>query len=386
MASAVFTSRLYYRVCCLLLFILASSASFNEFYVRTHFKEIHSPSSWYKATFEGIIDGTAYRPYVYRRLLPDFISWVDHVAPEPLKARLYRRQMAEPFFGERSVTPAESDPVYFFRYLLLYVCTVFSAFLAVCFMYQVCRAVDLPPPASVLAAVVMILLVPYFQDGGGYFYDYPELALLSLAVWFALKLDWWFMIPVVILGTWNKESFFLFLPTLYPILRRKNSAARTLIALVVMGALSAAVALWIRTRFALNPGSTVYIHWADEWDLITHPRSLILKSEQVYGIPVLGDYTVGPIALIAWSVWRAWKKLPLMIRRHAQIAAMINIPLYILFVEPGKLRDLSMLDVSLLIVLAVNLQLWMADVGTSSKRTPVAPDDNTPIALETSAV
>jgi hypothetical protein len=60
-------------------------------------------------------------------------------------------------------------------------------------------------------------------------------------------------------------------------------------------------------------------------------------------------------------VWRAWPFLSRAIQRHAQIAALINIPLYLLFVQPGKLRDLGMLYIVFLLVLAVNFNQWVIE-------------------------
>jgi hypothetical protein len=42
-------------------------------------------------------------------------------------------------------------------------------------------------------------------------------------------------------------------------------------------------------------------------------------------------------------------------KRHAQIAAMINVPLYFLFCLPGELRDLSFLYVALVLLIAANI-------------------------------
>lgn len=39
-----------------------------------------------------------------------------------------------------------------------------------------------------------------------------------------------------------------------------------------------------------------------------------------------------------------------------------NLPLCLLFVRMGRLRDLSILYFTLLIVIAVNLKFWMSDV------------------------
>jgi hypothetical protein len=363
MFNKVLTSRLYYRICCLLLFAITSAASFHGFYDRTHFNEAGLPGAWHEATFEGMVDGTAYRPYVYRQLLPDLANWFDRITPESIKTRLYNRQMnlSTTYVSALTSSSAAWKKPYFFRYFVIYFLTYLSAFFATCAMYLVCRAIDLPPPASALAPVVVIFFIPYIQNGGGYFYDYPELAFLALAVWFALKLDWWWMIPIVILGTWNKESFLIFILTLYPIFRLRSSRLVALLGVGVLGSISAAVYYALRLRFAHNPGSTVFVWWRDELQLLLHPRALLLATRETYGIPMIMGYTIGPIILMSWTVWRAWPFLPRAIQRHAQIAALINIPLYLLFVQPGKLRDLSMLNIAFLLVLAVNFNQWMIE-------------------------
>lgn len=376
-ARNLLSPRIYYQVCCLILFLFASSASFNEFYQRTHFDEAHSRDAWFEATFEGMVNGTAYCPYVYRQLLPDIVNLLDRTTPNSIKTYLYHRLMnpSAEYPSALTTSIAAWDPNYFFRYLALYLCTYLSAFIAVWAMYLVCRALGLPMPASVFAPVVVILLVPYVMSGGGYFYDFPELAFFALTFFVALKFDWYYVIPLVLLGTWNKESFLFFVATLYPIFRQKSPRTRALLQTGILGILSAAVVLWLRWRFAANPGSTVLYWLPDEFNLLKHPRYLITANREIYGIPMPLGITIGPILMITWTVWRAWKHLPLAIKRHAQMAAVINLPLYLLFVQPGKLRDLSMLYMSLLIVIAVNLKLWMKDVGPqegASTSPPVA--------------
>lgn len=66
-------------------------------------------------------------------------------------------------------------------------------------------------------------------------------------------------------------------------------------------------------------------------------------------------FTLVPMVLLLWTIWRGWRQLPAAIQRHGQVAAAINIPLYLLFCTPGELRDLSMLYVVLMLVLAANL-------------------------------
>ena len=361
MLDKAFTSRLYYKVCCFVLFALAASASFSGFYQQTRFSEAGVPGAWYQAAFQAMVDGTAYRPYIYRQMVPTVANWLDRVVPPSIKTRLYDRQGTYPnaYINAIADSPTATNKVYFFRYLIVYLATYIFALLAVYAMHLVCTALDLPPAPAVFAPVIIILLVPYVMSGGGYFYDYPELTFLALAVWFALKFDWWWVIPVAALGAWNKESFLLFIPTLYPLFRRRSSRLASCLAVAILCLVCFAIYYPIRHTFAHNPGSTVIFSWPDEVQLLRHPRTLVTLTRSIYGLPMLAGYTIVPTILLIWTLLRGWRYLPSPIKRHAQIAAAINIPIYLLFVEPGKLRDLSMLYIVFLLLLAVNLKHWI---------------------------
>ena len=358
----ILNSRLYHGVCCFVLFFVAASASFNGFYEACHFHEISA--GWEEGSFERMLEGTADRPYVYRRLLPDTANWIGQVVPQTIQVRLYNRQVSRP---DSLPSPTANNRVYFFRYFVTYIATFLFSLVAVYAMYFVCKDIGMSPPAAVFAPVIVILLLPYITSYSGFNYDYSELAFIALAVWVTLKFDWWWAIPVAALGTWNKESFLLFIPALYPLIRRRTSRLGALLAIAVLCSVCAAVYFPIRLRFAHNPGSTVIVQWLDQLRYFTHPLLLLFATEPSYGMRVPKAFSLIPMALLSWIMVRSWRHLPLFIRRHGQIAAAINIPLYVLFCSPGEVRDLSMLYIVLLLALAVNLNEW---IGASKRARP----------------
>jgi hypothetical protein len=362
MSRQILTSRLYRRVCSFVLFFVAASASFSGFYQKWHFAEAGVAGQYDHAGFEAMVDGTAWRPFVYRQMLPEIANRLDSAIPPSFKNWLYLHQGKglNAYIVAIDVSPTARNQVYFFRYLVVYVATFLFALLAVYSMYLVCRALEMPQPASTLAPVVLILLLPYIMSVGGYFYDYSELAFLSLAVFIALKFDWWWIIPVAALGTWNKESFLLVVPSLYPIIRQRTSRLGALLAVGVLGLVCASVYLSVRAQFAHNLGGTVEFGLPDQLRAYLHPLNFVLRTEETYGVRVVRAFSLFPMALLAWTVARAWKQLPLAIKRHAQIAAAINIPLYVLFCAVGELRNLSLLYIVLLVALAINLNDWLS--------------------------
>ena len=352
-----FSTRIYYAVCCFVLYFVAAAASFTGYYDKWHFSEAQMAGEDARFSFEKIVDGTATRPVAYRVLLPTVANWVDAAVPKPFERWLYdyqNFQKMDAFFP----SPTAEDPVYFFRYLILYLETFLFALLAVYAMQLVCRALGFGPATALFTPVVVILLVPFIECNGGFFYDYPELALVSLAVWIALKFEWWWILPVALLGTWNKESFLLFMPTLYPFLRQRAVPIRAAAQVAVLMLLCGIAYLPVRLRFAVNPADASVIPGMDQLNYFLHPHNFLFDTETTYGLILWKSSTILPMALLVWTIWLAWSRLPLMIKRHAQIATAINLPLYVLFCAPGELRNLSMLYVALLAVLATNLEEW----------------------------
>ncbi len=355
------SSKLYSRVCCFLLFCVAACASFNGYYQKWHFREAGVPGAYPAASFERMIEGTASRPYVYRQLLPSIANRLDAMRSDEAKARVFKHQGSglSSYLYALSTSATATNPVYFYRYLIVYGLTLCSAVIAVYAMYFLCMALGIPPPAAAFSAVVFILLVPFSLTVGGYFYDYPELAFMCLAFLVALKLDWWWLIPLAALGEWNKESFVLIIFTLYPVLRLRNK--RNAAALATIMATLACVVVYsiLRVRFGHNPGGTVEARLHTQFMWFTRWKYLVYETEETYGLKMLRPMTVLPMTLLLWTISRAWKSLPQVVRQHGMIAAAINIPLYFLFCAPGELRDLSMLSVVVLMSLAVNLNFWI---------------------------
>ena len=339
----------------LILFVVASAASFSAFYQKWHFREAGVRGYDPGVEFGNMIDGTARRPYIYRQLMPDTANTIVRVLPLQTISRHIPARLSQKI----SVAFDLGSKAYPVQYLIVYILTYLSALAATFALYGVCRAADLSPPLAVFTAIIFIVLFPLFGVKGGYFFDYPELLFMALAFSIALRFEWWWLVPIAALGTWNKESFLVFVLTLYPILRRRYSRSRSIMAVSILAAICIAVYLPIRAHFAHNHGGTVERHLAEHLTFFLHPFLLDTWVDRTYDLmfPALSS-PLGTLLLI-WTIWRVWRFLPTWLKRHAQLAALINFPLYFLFCMPGEFRDLSMLYITFLLILAVNLQRWM---------------------------
>ena len=368
--------KLYYRICCLALFFIAASASFHGYFVKWHFREAGTSEYMASNTFDVTVSGTAQKPVVYRQLLPAIANWVDSRVPERIKTRLLISPVnAGPTFLSRLIdSPLAHDRTWFLRYWVVYALVFCFAWFAVYALFQAGKALGYPPPAAALGAIALILLIPYFLTIGGYYYDFPELAFFAFTVWMATKCDWWWIIPVAALATWNKETFPLFVLMLYPFLRTRNARLRAAIATATIGAVSFAVYGLLLMRFRNNPlpasGDTIKGHLVllmEHVNYFVHFFSDPFR-DKTYGVPENRVFFSFLIGLIVWTAWRGWRLLPRAAQRHAQIAAAINFPLYFLVCTPGELRDFSFLYVTLFLLIVANLTAWME---RKSQITPV---------------
>ena len=349
-------STLYYQVCCLMLFFVAAAASFNGYYDKWEFRELGSNDFRAEASLDAMLNGTAARPYVHRQLLPAIANWINsQISRRTADLIAAKYQHPDRSFDAGFMNSSLlQNPAYTIRYLIVYGLVFTFAWIATCAMYVLCRDIGNPRLAAALAAITMILLMPYFMTRSGYLWDYPELAFMAIAAWMALRFNWWWIIPVAALATWNKESFLFFSLSLYPLLRHRNSRTAALIGTGAIGLACAAVYVALSLQFHHNPGGVVRLQLMPQLHYLMDPLQAF-KREKTYGVFYFSGTNVVTVGMIVWTAWRGWRFLPLSFRRHAKIVALINFPLFLLFVYPGELRDLSMLYVTLLVLIAANL-------------------------------
>jgi hypothetical protein len=91
-----------------------------------------------------------------------------------------------------------------------------------------------------------------------------------------------------------------------------------------------------------------------------NPTSLFMR-EASYGIFAFRGYSIVTLLLVAAVVWGGWSGLTATIRQHILLAAAINVPLFILFGSPGEVRNLSMLFVGSVLLIAQNLSQWIGN-------------------------
>ena len=211
------SSKLYYRVCLFLLFFVTASATFNGFYAKYHF---YDWSTWTIAPLrlDAMLDGTGFRPFIYRQMLPTAANWIDGATPEAVKTWLFNRATPGPQVAGRDVRFPDRPRSGLFLPLPGRLFRHFSFCAAGC----VRHAHGLPGAGSEsdcsgFCPGRLHSPASLFSEQGRLLLRLSRTGAHGAGVWAALKFDWFWILPIAALGTWNKESFLLFIPALYPI-------------------------------------------------------------------------------------------------------------------------------------------------------------------------
>lgn len=297
---------------------------------------------------EVMLEAKAEKPFVYRQLAPMIANLVARMAPKELQQYIISRV----WFGEVFARATSIwNPRYLFRYITVYYLAFLSLFLSLWVLRKILLDAGVGPAAAVMAPVSFMLAFPYLQTSGGYFYDSIELAFLSLGFLLAYRGRSWALILIVLPATLNKESYFFFLPTLYPLLRCNFSRKKALTAISLALLVAGTVNVWTKLRFSDLPGSVAQFHWAENIQHYLNPN-YYLRTEVTYGIIGPKGMFLGTLLVILGILLRGWSLCPSEIRQHLSIAVAINLPLFLILCTTGELRNLSLLFVGFVIVVA----------------------------------
>lgn len=345
-------------------YLLVAAAAFCGMFSKHGFDD--GPLS---TSLTATLDGTASRPYVYRQLLPAIANASDALLPGAVKAHFLAHLAKDapshnPLRATFVRATKADDPALALRYYIVYGLSFCALVAAMLMLRLVCLDLHGDEVVATLAPPIFAIAVP-----ASYFYDFPELLFMTLAVWLACRAKWRWLVPLAIVATFNKESFPVFALTLYPFLRLRASrraAAACVSACVVAGAL---VNVLVKLRYAGNDGSPAIFNLWFNLQFFANPRSYFL-SEWTYGLPLPRATNVIVLAVLALIVRAGWDALPDCVRRHALLAAAFNVPLFVVFGFLDEVRALSMLDVSATLLLCAAASRYLVRASAPQRAAP----------------
>lgn len=297
-----------------------------------------------------VLEGTAYRPFVYRQLVPQLANAVDRVLPaaarESLTSVFARFGPAHDFVRATDA----ANPLYSVRYHVVYALGFLALWAALFALRAVCIDASGSALAGTLAPAAFMLALPFLLSVGGYFYDFFEILFLALGALAAGRGSFVGLLTATVMGTLNKESYIFFLPALYPLLahRPARSGAGHLASAI---GLAAVISIAVRVAYRDLPGGMAQLHLLQNIKTYIDPRSYF-ELEQTYGVIGPGGLSVVFIAVVIYVVARAWPEMRRPWQRHMAWAAAINLPLFLVFCYRGELRNLSLCYVAITVATA----------------------------------
>ncbi|GBG14006.1 TonB-dependent receptor [Novimethylophilus kurashikiensis] len=346
----------------LLVFLcfFVAAVSFGGFFEKWNFRD--------GTKFSGmaIAEGKAARPFVYRQLLPTLSNIAERAVPNRINHGFQSWLARDPKHHNMiySYFPNAVDSAnvaYAVRYYTLYFLAFLSLVAAVFALRKLCLDLYGDQPAATLAAMGMALLLPVFLTEGGYYYDLAELLFMPLAVILAMRGNLWLLALLVGVATFNKESFLLFVITLYPFLRARLNVKRAIALEAGLLAIAVVVNVLVKYQFSSNPGEFAQFQLLDHLRWLMRPTSYFL-FEVNYGVPTPKGLNIINLLLLATLVRNSWKYLSPAMRQHIWLAFGISFPLFLAFCYEGELRNFSLLYVGFTVMLCVNvamvLQRW----------------------------
>jgi hypothetical protein len=349
----------------LLIFVyfIVAASSFNGYFTKWAFRDTDLRSS-----IDLMFDGTAHRPFVYRQLIPQIANFLDKEIPPSIKENIanisktlnddctnygYRQC---PFDTYISARIESIKPKYMFRYSIVYVLTFASLLTSMFLLREICIEVSKSNIAGTLAPISFALILPLIFTRGGYFYDFFELMFMSTAFLLALRKRVFWIIPITLVATLNKESFPLFIFALIPLVQPFISRFKLLVFISSNVVIAAIVNLIGKSTYANNPGGNVEYQLVDNIKFYLHPLKYLFSFEWTYGMYLPKGFSIFILLTLFIIILKAWPSLERTIKQHTLFALAITIPLFMLFCTKDELRNLSMLYVAFTIMIAVYLK------------------------------
>jgi hypothetical protein len=228
-----------------------------------------------RSTLDGLINGTAYNPFVQRALVPFLTRTVIETIPASMRDTFRERWSAIPKVQK------EADRLgWDLRFLPEYLVAFFFSFLALLLFPFVLRALlaSLYVADDRLLSLVplgaLFALPPFFFIGTHYIYDFPALLFFTLGILLMVRRAWGLYYVVYVIGCFNKETMVLLLLPLLLIYWKTYSRRQLITHAGLHLILFAAIKGSLMALYANNPGGTLEFHLFGNIHKLLMPYSL----------------------------------------------------------------------------------------------------------------
>jgi hypothetical protein len=224
------------------------------------------------------VEGSAYRPYVYRQLVPLMVRALDAITPAPVRRAVESTFAAHPLLMRK----LHWVPSHAYWFVLVFLLHWLSLILFGACMRELVDQTWTPrAPVSIAAGVAAIVFTGLHFGYQNFIYDFPQLALfaLGLALLGRDRLRAFYVLYPI--GMLNKETFVLM--TVIFVFTRWKRLPFGLLMRHVLAQLAIAITIVAALHYIYQnePGGALEFHLSRNLDY--HPSARQLFHDVVYG-------------------------------------------------------------------------------------------------------
>ena len=214
-------------------------------------------NGYYRAMFGDMIYGQAYKPFVYRTLLPSSVRAITSLIPPTVRESINQASWPINNWEQNLFTE------YLVASMLMCASLMGIHFTLKYFFNGIFQASE---TFVDLVSLVALVCLPFFFKYYNYIYDFPTLLLFTLGLGLMVRRKWWLFLIVFSIGCLNKETTIL-LTMVFTIyyFGRWSLISRKMYILLLLSQFS--VFLLTRVAFSWvfrnNPGSMLEFHLLD---------------------------------------------------------------------------------------------------------------------------
>jgi hypothetical protein len=286
---------------------------------------IKSPgiNGYERAIFPEMIYGEAWKPFVYRTLLPTTVRVTNQLIPEQIQNSLTQKIEASEFAMlvlQKLKWESEFITEYIVALILMW---LFLIGFTLSFRKLLSEVYSSPAWFTNFISLIALFALPVMFQYYSYIYDFPTLFFFTLGLYFLFRQKWEYFLILFFISCFNKETTIL-LTLVFAIHFYKNEEVSGKLfyqLIIVQLFIFISVKVLLYFLFINNPGSFVEFHLIDR-------NYLIFNGFTLTGFMVW--FTIG---LMTFS---KWQKKP----EFLKDALWIGVPLIILTFFLGFLDEL----------------------------------------------
>jgi hypothetical protein len=276
-----------------------------------------------------MMDGTAYRPFVYRRLAPSVVRVATNfleanVPAGKLDAFVDSSQLADIFRPE--VLTRRQKVALHVAYGWVWLALLGTVVVGAELLRSIrgCTRFE-----GLVSASLAICLIPLTLSNGGYIYDAPELMLWT-ALLVCISRRWlWLVVPAFVLILMNKESALAAVPALFPLFARHSSKRAAFIWTALLAIAAAAWLYFMRRFFAASLGTSQEWYLAANLEFWSHPGNFLRFAGMFSpGLPAPRGANVIILLLLLLPLRFGWSQLRPDMKHATALATLLLIPLF----------------------------------------------------------